>query len=497
MTFEDKKLFKDVAKVAAVLVVALFACRVSKGYFSVIMAGMGVWWAFTQKFGKSLSCFAYFPLLIVVDPGVLPKTAILGMVLRVAPLLIGVALFIMANSRHGVNRLPLGGLFLYLLVSVISSMGGWSPLISYMKMLNFVLFIVGIWLGTQNLQDRPQDIYLERISFLAMVCIVVFGSVLTIPFPRISYSTNFMWTAVSSQAEAAAAIAELEANAGLALFSGLLNHSQALAPVLSCCIALTLADMLFIERRGSWLHISLIVVAMGELYMTRSRTGLFSCSIGLFMVLAHAAKKLSMTPQMRMRIKRMTSAGLTLLFLAVIASEITNRTFTRWVYKSNDAFAQQDVGFDEALTSTRQLLIEQSLEEFRMNPLFGMGFQVNFETEILYGGKGFVLSAPVEKGLLPTTILGESGIVGSIAFLIFLISFYSICARKRLHITIAMFTTFLATNIGESTFFSPGGIGGILWVFSVVGGFALDTMLLREQRAVGWRNANWSYSTYA
>ena len=330
-----------------------------------------------------------------------------------------------------------------------------------------------------------------------MICIVVFGSVLTIPFPQIAYSTNFTWDAVHSQSEAAAVLAEIEANSGVSLFSGILNHSQALSPVLSCCIALTLADMLFIERRSTGLHISLIGLALVELYLTRSRTGLFSCSIGLFMVLIHAAKKLSMTPQLRMRIKRMTSVGLTLLIFAMIVSEVTNRTFTRWVYKSNYTFAQHDVGFNEALTGSRQMLIEQSLEEFRMNPLFGMGFQVNYATADLYGGKGFVLSAPVEKGLLPTTVLGESGIVGSIAFIIFLISFYSICARKRLHITIAMFTTFLATNIGESTFFSPGGIGGILWMFSVVGGFALDTMLLREQRLVRWGNADLSYSPYA
>ena len=408
----------------------------------------------------------------------------MGLTLRIAPLLIGIALFIMANSRRGVNRLPLGSLFLYLAVSVISSMDGWSPAISYMKMLNFIMFIIGIRLGTQNLQDRPQDVYLERMTFLAIVCIVIFGSLLTIPFPMISYSTNFMWTHVHSQVEAATVLAEMEANSGVSLFSGILNHSQALAPVLSCCIALTLADMLFIERRITLLHISLIVLGLGELYMTRSRTGLFSCTVGLFMMLIYAPKKLLLSQKMRSRVNQFASIGIMLLFTVVIVGELKNRTFTRWVYKSDDTSVQQGVDFREALTSTRQGLIELSLEEFRMNPLFGMGFQVNFETDILYGGKGFVLSAPVEKGLLPTVILGEGGIVGSIAFIIFLISFYSICSRKRLHITIAMFTVVLATNVGEATFFSPGGIGGIIWVLSVVGGFALDTILLSNLRHV-------------
>ena len=41
-----------------------------------------------------------------------------------------------------------------------------------------------------------------------------------------------------------------------------------------------------------------------------------------------------------------------------------------------------------------------------------------------------------------------------------------------------MFTVFLVSNMGEATFFSPGGGGGIGWMICVVGGFTLDTLLL-------------------
>ena len=41
--------------------------------------------------------------------------------------------------------------------------------------------------------------------------------------------------------------------------------------------------------------------------------------------------------------------------------------------------------------------------------------------------------------------------------------------------------------MGEATIFSPGGIGGILWMFSAVGGFAIDTYILfRRQVEQQW-----------
>ena len=75
-------------------------------------------------------------------------------------------------------------------------------------------------------------------------------------------------------------------------------------------------------------------------------------------------------------------------------------------------------------------------------------------------------------------VLGETGILGAICFLFFLLSFYYTCSQRRYFVTITMFTVFLVTNMGEATFFSPGGGGGISWMICVVGGFTIDTLLL-------------------
>lgn len=485
MISDDKRLCKDIAKAALVLATAIFLCRATNGYFAIAMAVLGVWWACTQKFGLALSCFAFFPFMLILDHALLPKTTVLGIVLRISPLVIGLILFIMSTSRRGVNRLPFGSLFFYLFLAIISSTGGWAPMISYLKLINFILFLIGIWLGTQNLQDRMNDIYRERVFFLALATVLIFGSILVIPFPSISYSTSLGLEERQSDVAAMVALANLRETGGVTLFSGITNQSQALAPILSCCIAFVLSDMLFIMRRKSILHLALIIFGVIELSMTRSRTGLFSFFVGAYMVLIYAAKNLQLSINMRTRIQKMATTGVILLLLSAVTSEIVNGTITKWLYKgSYEPPNIKRIGMGEALTGTRQALIEMCLDEFRRNPLWGSGFQVNFETAELFGGKGIVFSAPVEKGLLPLMVLGEGGIIGAIAFSVFLIAFYFECTKKRLQITIAMFTTFLATNFGEATFFSPGGSGGILWMVCVVGGFMLDTLQVSIQRQI-------------
>lgn len=489
---QDSSVLKSMLKTALVLGALIALCRVTNGYATLLFAALGSCWAFAKKPGKALACFSFFAFLIVLDPAVLPKTPVMALSLRLSPAIIGLLLSLFAISRPGTNRLPFGMLFLYLGCACISSISGWHMGISYLKIVNFTLFLLGIWIGTQNMERSPADVYFIRRYFLGLIFLLIVGNLITLAFPSICYSTNFTYSQVDGDVGTALAIAELKANGGVSLFSGLLNHSQALAPTLSCSIALLLADMLFIERRMSYPHIGLLCIAGAELFLTRSRTGLFSCIVGCAMMLLYAPRHLFVSSNIRARIRHMVSALLVVLVVMVVAGEVSSGMFSRWILKTNDTDAAiQQEGFKDALTGTRQGLIEMSLDEFRMNPWFGMGFQVNYGTAELFGGRGIVFSAPVEKGLLITTVLGEGGIIGSMAFLVFLVSFYATCIRRRLIITVAMFTVFMATNVGEATFFSPGGVGGILWVICVVGGFSLDTLVLceRMRRAMFERGA--------
>ena len=71
-------------------------------------------------------------------------------------------------------------------------------------------------------------------------------------------------------------------------------------------------------------------------------------------------------------------------------------------------------------------------------------------------------------------VLGETGVVGGIVFALFVLMFYAGCKRKGYLCTSLLMTVFFVLNMAEASYFSPGGLGGVLWVVLVGGGFVID-----------------------
>lgn len=176
------------------------------------------------------------------------------------------------------------------------------------------------------------------------------------------------------------------------------------------------------------------------------------------------------------------AVGGIVLFAVVIVAEINSNAISRWVRKTDDVKGDQR-SISEAFTASRQGLMEMCMDDFRRNPLLGMGFQVaEYTKNYAASSKGLMLSSPIEKGVIPVMVLGETGVVGAIVFGVFLLVFYNGCANRKLYLTSTMMTVFLAINLGEATFFSPGGAGGIEWLFCIVGGYTLDLTLAAINR---------------
>lgn len=483
MKAENKLLCFGVFKITAILMMCMFLLRFGGGAFAIVMMFAGVWWGLTGAYGKALSCYAFFPFLFIITPYVVPKSVIMANAMRFGPLLIGLVLLITASRRRGAHRLPLGGLFVYLFFAAISSIGGWSAKISFMKLINFILFLVGIWIGTQNLHQRPKDIMVARLFFLSLAFIVVYGSLLVLPFPAIAYPLDLNMAMILKESGMDAATTYFANKSdGMNLFAGITFHSQTLGPMLACLFAFVLSDMLFVERRISIFHLFLLMPMPIMLFMTRSRTAFFAFSVGASMVLLYAARKIQLEAVLRAKVRQLAAYAVVILVIGLIGAELSSNVVSRWLRKTDEVKTDQR-NITTALTETRMGLYRQSLDEFRRNPIFGMGFQVNYESELLYGRKkGIVLSAPVEKGLLPMMVVGEGGIVGVIAFIAFLVSFYSSCAKRKYLVTSSLFTTYLATNFGEATFFSPGGGGGVEWMVCVLGGFVIDMLLVYRRQ---------------
>ena len=107
-------------------------------------------------------------------------------------------------------------------------------------------------------------------------------------------------------------------------------------------------------------------------------------------------------------------------------------------------------------------------QNFRAHPFIGTGFGVN-------PGGGFVgspvtvlgipISAPVEKGFLPTAVLEEVGIPGALAFLVLVGALVRQAYRTGDLVWLAVLLTCLFVNLGEAVFFSMGGLGLLFWLW--------------------------------
>ena len=476
----SRHIYKSAFKRLMLFCIALAAVRFSAGAFLFVMMAAGIVHAAQGKAGRALSIMVMMQFMIIVSPVLLPKTGgLFGIGARFGTLLVGLALASRGMVSKEKYRLPFGILLIYLCVAAISSASGWAPVISYMKLVNFLVFLIGIWFGVSGFDHNEIETQTIRATFIALAAFLILGSLAILPFPGVS-TLNAL--AIASEETDVMVrnqiLSEMIDSGSMTLFCGVTFQSQTLAPLLSCAFAWLLCDMLFIEECFRWPHVVMLLGALPLLYKTRSRVAFFCLVVIAAIVYLYLPRRI----QMGMRMKKWLGgvlAGMAVLGVCIAACmEISDDAISKWIRKTDDVEGDTR-SLQEAFTSSREGLIEMCMDDFKRNPILGMGFQVaSYTTERLEGAKGLILSSPIEKGLLPVMVLGETGIVGFIAFGLFLICFFSSCSRKKLDITIGLTAVLLATNIGEATFFSPGGPGGIEWMFTIVGGYVLDMTLV-------------------
>ena len=455
-------------------------CHYTGGAACWIPAIMGTIWAVSKQGAKALCCLILLPLFTELNPVISNcHGTVFSLAVRLGPLIIGLLLFLVSSSRK-VSSVPICLFLIYLPVAFISSLNGYAPIISCLKLINFLVFIIALWLGSKCLSCNMQDVYFVRALIMSICVIIIVGSFVLIPFPGVSELSAKSLIKEGMTIEEANTIIRQSAQEGL--FCGITNQSQTLGPILGLCIGWLLSDMVFVMKRFTKLHSLLIILSLPMLLYTRSRCALLVAVSAVFMVLFYAARRIRIPTYLKIRLKHGIYLSLLLLVIFGFVLEIRNNTFSRWIRKTDDVVGD-DRSMVEAVTNSRMGKVEESLYDFRQSPMFGMGFQVSYTTKLWYGD-GFVLSAPIEKGVIPTMILGETGVVGLIVFIFIMIGFYLSCGQKHCYVTYALFITFFMANMGEATFFSPGGSGGILWMISILGGYAIDCAVEKNKNLV-------------
>ncbi len=478
--------YKGALKALVLLVLYVVAARFTYGVVPLLLVVVGGIYLANRKPAITIGCFMFLVLSLKINPILLPKEGLTWTIaLRVGPMLLALGLFFFGIKRRVRYRLPLAAMAPFLLSTCIGSAFGWWPLVSYMKLINYSVFLFGICYGVQGIQDNPRDVLIVRETLFAIVSFIIVGSLLLIPFPAISYMTSLRGAYAMGGVDAALDVYEdIVYSGGMTLLCGIVDHSQALSPILGVCLAWLLCDMLFVENRVRIPHLALIVMALPMIYMTRSRLAFVTLVAALVMIYFYTIRKVQVPHILKKRFAVGMTVFISAIVLAMVVLEVKDNTVSKWLRKTQDVGADvYQRSLSEAMTASRQGLIEYSMYEFRTNPIFGTGFQVSkMNREVAGKDAIIVFSAPIEKGILPIMVLGETGVVGTVLFVLFLVLFYLSAMRQRLFVTVTMFSLLIVTNMGEGSFFSPGGHGGVLYVICVFGGFVTDMIVLHSPR---------------
>lgn len=465
----DPRFRKQVFRMLAFLIGVMVLNRLSAGGGMVFLILASIYYAATRKIGMFLAMYMFIPFLTEMNGQLIGTGVLFQYGSRIAVFSSTALLLMQFSNTRGRYSLPIGGMCLYMLCAFISSINGYCPIVSYLKIVNFTVFMIGLYFGGRIISEDLAELNVVRAAILAAAIFLVFGSIMMFFVPSMGYMNSSAFASLGySESQIAAAMSE---SGGVRLFRGVTNHSQTLAVKLVVFTGWVICDMFFVEQRITKLHLCIVAAALPLLQKTSSRTALVGFVALCFILMCFSVPMSRMSPVARLRIKRLMSTGVAVLVVLACVMEIRGGGMTRWLRKNSGSGDTR--GLVEAVTSTRMGLVEQSLAEFRGSPMLGVGFQVNEDSAEHARRQRFVVSAPVERGVLPIAILAETGVLGAVAFAIFLLMFYAGCLRQRLVSTMSLFTVFLVLNMSECTFFSPNG-GGTPWAVLMVGGFVID-----------------------
>lgn len=257
---------------------------------------------------------------------------------------------------------------------------------------------------------------------------------------------------------------------------GLLNQPQALGIFMAPFAAWAIAGVLLMRRSATRLELVIALLIVALIILSKARTAGFGAGAGVLIVMISRIVGRRRQGQARLG-KAILVASLACGVLAVLAATTgqVSKIATDFAYKGSVGKAQS---LDQAFYASRGGGALGEWNDFLQKPLLGNGFGVypdgEFPAGVVYFD-GIPISAPIEKGFLPTAILQEGGALGA-GLLTLVIAL--LCRRAWRNTDLrwrAMFVACLAINAGECVFMSPGGIGMFDWLLLSLAMFSYRT----------------------
>lgn len=381
------------------------------------------------------------------NPNIFKPAPMEGVLLRLV--LIAAVLRVLPTIRRSDLRL-LWPVWLFSIAEALTSMRT-SPAvsISLMKVMEFICGITAVLVAYNHV--KPSQLAgLQR--WVITVSLTVVGiSALTLVKPSLS----------------------LGADGGI---QGLLNQPQALGIFMAPFAAWFIAGTLLMRRQAR-LEVWAALLLVALIILSRARTAGFGAAIGVVVVIASRALGRRRLGQAALgRPILICVLACVILGVLALATGSVSKIVTGYLYKGSLGQAQN---LDQAFYASRGGGALAEWDDFLNKPWFGNGFGVYPDGHFPSGVQtfdGIPISAPIEKGFLPTAILQEGGVLGGALLLLLIGSLWRRAWRNTDLRWRAMFIACLGINVGECVFMSPGGIGMFDWLLLTLAMFSFRTV---------------------
>lgn len=470
--YDRKQLIKSVIA----LVAFIFFCMGTRGLGFAILIPLAIGYMCTGKSQSLLTIFFISTVSVVLSNFFMPKSLLMFICQRGLLMMIAVVMMAQVFGRRNPREItPLLSLVPYLLFMAMTAQVGWAPVISYLKL---VLFSVGFFafygVATKLLNGRVDERQL-RVMMLSVASFIIFGSILTMPFPSISYM----------------GIGELEErkiNEFVSLFKGVTCHSQVLGPIVGMVGTMIFADWVFSVQKKNWLYTALLICCPILIYKTSSRTAMGSFLAGMCFVAYFASKSRVVKRSIRGKVISVAIALVMVIAVALLFSSVTRGKMANFITKSYEG---NQTLTTEGVLATRQGRWEECIYNWKRSPVIGNGFQVSEDMgEKEINGIKDALSAPIEKSTWIYAILEEGGAIGMILFCLFILISLTLMIRRRAYISAALLFQMLVVNLGEFGIFAMSAEGGMFWCMVFIGA-VFDHIRNNKQTGINYDQYNY------
>lgn len=343
------------------------------------------------------------------------------------------------------HRIPVvGSLLLFCLVALLLALeGGYFAQVSALKLLSFLTGMVCVLASVEAMRHRRHGLngwFLSIAIFVMLIGLVTWAAGLGFNSKTdLTYFNRFL--------------------------NGPFYHPQTLGPA-SALIVLWLVGFGTLTRhRLRFVALPMIAVFLVFLYMSSARTSLLAIGLAMVVsVLLLAFMRGKALRQMLRLARHALLAGSAIGFVLTMVELIRPGTIVEpvleFVLKRNSADLQLQA---EVILYSRQSLIEMMTENIEQNPWTGIGFGTS--THSAFVNNASLLRATTEKGVLPIAIVEETGYIGALFFLVFLLSAFVYLIRSGNILGVVGLSAMLGINMAEMNFFSFGGHGGFFWAW--------------------------------